>query len=42
MRLGLALIGDSAGANFQFPDKYLNASLISSSSFDDFIYNLYN
>ena len=36
-RLGLAVIGDSAGAHFSIPEKYFNASMIQKGTYNDLL-----
>jgi hypothetical protein len=38
--LGVVAVGDSAGAHFQIPPKYMNASLIDEHTYDNLLYNL--
>ena len=36
-RLGVAVIGDSAGAHFSIPEKYFNASMIEKGTYSDLL-----
>ena len=36
-RLGLAVIGDSAGAHFSIPEKYFNATMIGKGTYNDLL-----
>lgn len=41
-RLGVAVIGDSAGAHFSIPEKYFNASMIIKGTYNDLLYRVAN
>ena len=35
--MGIAVIGDSAGAHFSIPERYLNASMIQKGTYNDLL-----
>lgn len=39
-RLGVAIVGDSAGAHFSIPEKYFNASMITKGTYKDLLVRL--
>ena len=41
-RLGVAVMGDSAGAHFSIPEKYFNASMIQKGTYKDILYKVAN
>ena len=41
-RLGIAVIGDSAGAHFSIPEKYFNASMIKKNTYNDLLQRVAN
>lgn len=39
-RFGIAVIGDSAGAHFSIPEKWMNVTMMTKGNYHDFLYRV--